>query len=103
MANIVVDHREIEKVADAIDTYVAKHNKKMDSINQCIETVGKSWEGTDYNQFKKEWKEIRGGDSTSSLMIKHLEGHASFLRFAANKYKAAQLNAIDRAQRLPRW
>ena len=89
MANIVVDHKEVEKVANAIDTYVSKHKKKMNSINQCVETVGESWKGADYNQFRKEWKEIKGGDSTSSLMIKHLEGHAAFLRFALMENKSS--------------
>ena len=32
-----------------------------------------------------------------------LESYASFLRFAGNKYKDAQTNAVNRANRLPKW
>ncbi len=102
MANIKVDHSYFEKTASAIDFYIKKHNTKMNSIDQSIVSLNSSWQGPDYNQFKEEWRQIKGFDSTSDKMLKSLRNYADFLRFAANKYKSAQANAITRANRLPK-
>lgn len=103
MANIKVDHSQFERAASAIETYISKHKSKMNTINNSIASLGSSWEGNDYNQLKKEWQEIQGSGSTSDKMLKSLDNYAEFLRFAANKYKSAQANAINRANRLPRY
>ncbi len=102
MANIKVDHSQIEKTASAVDSYVQNHKAKMGNIGESVTALGSSWQGTDYNQFKTEWEQINGKDSTSDKMIKSLESYAEFLRFAAKKYKSAQANAINRASKLPR-
>ena len=52
---------------------------------------------------KTEWQQIKGADSTSDKMLKSLDSYADFLRFAASKYKSAQANAINRANRLPKY
>ena len=103
MANIQVDHSQYERADSAIETYISKHKSKMNTINNSIASLGSSWQGNDYNQLKKEWQEIQGSGSTSDKMLKSLDNYADFLRFAANKYKSAQANAINRANRLPRY
>ena len=103
MANIKVDHSQFERTASAIDTYIRNHRNKMNSIDASVNSLGTSWQGNDYNQLKKEWQQIKGSDSTSDRMLKSLENYADFLRFAANKYKSAQANAINRANGLPRY
>ena len=103
MANIKVDHSRFERAASAIDTYIRNHNNKMNSIDSLITSLGTSWQGPDYNQLQSEWQQIKGSDSTSDKMLKSLNSYADFLRFAANKYKSAQANAINRANRLPKY
>ena len=103
MANIKVDHSQFERTASAIETYISKHKTKMNTIDQSIASLSSSWQGNDYNQLKKEWQEIKGSGSTSDKMLKSLDNYADFLRFAANKYKSAQTNAINRANNLPRY
>ncbi len=103
MANISVDHSQLEKTASAIDSYVSKHRAKMKTIDQSITFLKASWQGADYEQLKKEWQEMNTSDSTSEKMLKSLENYADFLRFAANKYKSAQTNAVNRANQLPRY
>ena len=103
MANIKVDHSQFERTAAAIDTYIRNHRNKMNSIDASVNSLGSSWQGNDYNQLKKEWQQIQGSGSTSDKMLKSLDNYADFLRFAANKYKSAQANAINRANRLPRY
>lgn len=103
MANIKVDHSQFEKAASAIETYINNHKTSMNSIDQSVNSLGSSWQGNDYNQLRKEWQEIKGSGSTSDKMLKSLDNYADFLRFAANKYKSAQANAINRANNLPRY
>lgn len=103
MANIKVDHSQLEKTAAAIDTYIVKHRNNMQAINQSVISLGASWRGSDYNQVHIEWQQINASDSTSGRMLKSLDNYADFLRFAANKYKSAQTNAINRANNLPRY
>lgn len=103
MANIKVDHSQFERTASAIDTYIRNHKSKMNSIDNSITALGTAWQGSDYSQLQNEWQQIKGADSISDKMLKSLDSYADFLRFAANKYKSAQANAINRANRLPRY
>ena len=74
-----------------------------DRYEQLTDELSKPEVLGDYNQLKKEWQQIKGSDSTSDRMLKSLDNYADFLRFAANKYKSAQANAINRANGLPRY
>ncbi len=103
MANIQVDHRYLEKVANSIDDYVKLQKQKMREIENTIADLNGSWDGTDYEQVKYEFQQSNSAESTSAKMIKSIENYADFLRFCSNKYKSAQINAINRANRLPRY
>lgn len=103
MANIRVDHSQFEKAAASIESYITKHKSKMKSIEQSVASLGASWQGEDYNQLKKECQQMSASGSTSDKMLRSLDNYADFLRFAAKKYKSAQANAIDRANKLPRY
>lgn len=101
MSYTKVDYNKFEHAADAIDTYVSRHETNMRKIDTEINELSISWQGTDYLSLKKEWNQINASDSSSGQMIKSLKNYANFLRFAANKYKSAQANAINIANRLP--
>ena len=103
MAYIRVDHRQLEKAASTIDSYIVKHKKKMQTIDQSIDSLNAQWQGSDYAQLQNEWRQMNASDSTSARMIKTLDNYADFVRFSANKYKSAQANAINTAGRLPRY
>jgi uncharacterized protein YukE len=103
MANIKVDHNELEKTVSSIDAYIKNHNNKMKNIDDMVTSLGTSWQGTDYDQLKTECQQMSASGSTSDQMLKSLDNYADFLRFAANKYKSAQANAINRANQLPRY
>lgn len=102
MADIKIDYSKLEKAAREIETYMSKHQTKMNMIDSSVTSLGSSWQGKDYNRFKTQWRAIKGTGSTSNKMLKSLDSYADLLRFAANKYKSAQLNAINRAGRLPK-
>lgn len=103
MAYIKVDHSKFESTASAIDSYCRKHKTKMLSIEQSVTALASSWQGPDYNQLKIETQQLNATDSVSYKMLVSLGNYADFLRFAANKYKSAQANAINRANKLPRY
>lgn len=98
MANIKVDHKKLENAADAIDTYVSQHKKNMKTIDMKFMALGTAWQGEDFNQVRKEWREIKGEDSTSDNMIDSLKNYADALRDAAERYKKVQADAVNRAK-----
>lgn len=103
MANIKVDYSQFEKTASAIETYISQHKKRMRAIDNSVVSLNTVWQGNDYEQLKKEWQQIKSDGSTSDRMLKALDNYAEYLRFAANKYKSAQANAISRANKLPKY
>ena len=103
MARIEVDHSQLTIMATKIDAYISSHKANMKQINSEIDGLNVNWKGADYNQIEKEWNQIKSSESTSGKMLKSLDNYAEFLRFAANKYKSAQSNAINRANKLPRY
>ena len=100
MAYITVDHKRLEKTANDIDGYINAHRKAMSEIDNNITSLGASWQGKDYSQTVREWNEMKNSSSTSEKMLKSLDNYADFLRWAAKKYKQAQTDAINRANRL---
>lgn len=103
MAYINVDHSKFEAAASAIETYLDRMKTKMNTASGEITKLSAAWQGDDFNQFKAQWEKVTAGDSTYSEMRKSFEAYAKFLRFAAQKYKDAQIDAINRANSLPRW
>ena len=101
MAYIKVDHSKFEKAADAIDTYLDQMKKRMGSADGEITKLSAGWQGDDFTQYKVQWEKVAGDDSTYAEMKKSFETYAKFLRFAADKYKNAQANAVNRANKLP--
>lgn len=103
MAYIKVNHNKFESAAQAIDRYIADTKKKMTNAANEVKSLSANWKGNDYTQFRSQWSKVTSPDSTYSQMIKSYESYARFLRYAADKYKNAQANAINRANSLPRW
>lgn len=103
MAYIKVDYSKFETTAKAIDNYVSNTKRKMAGANDAVNFLAGSWQGADFNKFKVQWNKVSAGDSTYIQMMKALESYAKYLRFAAQKYKSAQTEAINRANSLPRW
>ena len=103
MAYIKVNHSQMETAASAIDGYVSNHKAKMRMIDSEMSNLISYWSGEDYQSVKTQWEEMKSKDSTSEKMVKAMENHAKFLRYAAGKYKEAQSRAVNRADNLPKW
>lgn len=103
MAYIKVDHSKFASTATTIDKYVTLMRNKMNSAQGEVATLSSTWQGADYTQFKTEFNRVDNNDSTHAQMLKALESYSNYLRFAAEKYKKAQTDAVNRANNLPRW
>ncbi len=103
MAYIKVNHSKFEAAATEVEDYVDTLKSKMRSANGEIDTLASTWQGSDFTQFKTEWNKVDDGDSTHTQMVKSLESYAKFLRYAASKYKEAQIKAVNKANGLPRY
>ena len=97
---IKVDHSELERAADRIDEKIRMHNQFMESANSNAIELNAYFEGDDYIAYKNQWDMVTNEDSTSKAIIRSAENYAEFLRYAANQYKTAQSEAINRAQRI---
>lgn len=100
---IKVNHSQFDKTADAIDSYTAKMKKQMNAADKNIKIMFSSWNGTDAARFKTKWDTVNDKDSTYGKMKTSLENYSKFLRSAGNKYKKAQIDAVTRANKLPKW
>ena len=103
MANIKVDHSKFAGTATAVDNYVRLLKTRMNQANNEVTHMARAWEGADYTRFANQWSKVTNGESTYAEMVKSLEAYAKFLRMAESKYKQAQINAVNRANSLPRW
>lgn len=103
MAYIKVDHSKFEAAASAIDAHLREMKKQMNNANASVNNLSSGWQGKDFAQFKAKWDGVNDPDSEYSKMYKSLEAYAKFLRHAAEKYKKAQANAINRANSPPKY
>lgn len=103
MANIRVYPSKLNSAATNIDNKVAIIKRKMSSSNNQVALLSSAWSGKDYDKFKARWEGIDENGSVYSKTIKSLESYSNYLKYAESKYKRAQSDAINRANRLPRW
>ena len=103
MAYIKVDHSEFQKAASEIDEYVTLLNKKMRQSQLEVETLSSNWQGKDFSQFKIQFSRTDNKDSTHYQMVEALKAYSKFLKYAGDKYKNAQIDAVNRANWLPKF
>lgn len=103
MAYIKVDHSKFSVASKSIKNYISKTKKNMSAANNDMAQLRAGFEGKDYDVFNDRWQQVDGKDSVYNKMIKSLDNYADFLDFAADKYKKAQTNAVNRANALLRY
>lgn len=104
MSNYIrVDHSKFETTALAVEAYVKAHRDNMKMAKDEVTALSSSWQGDDYKQFLTTWDKLDCGESTSERMLSSLTNYAAYLRFAANSYKKAQTNAVNRANSISKW
>ena len=102
MSYIKVDHSKLESTATEVEEYVALLKRKMNDAQCRVSTLSSSWQGNDFAKFQEQFNQVYNEDSTYVQMIKELESYARYLRYAAEKDKKTQADAVDRARKLPK-
>lgn len=101
---IYVDHSRFSNGAKKIEEYIGTINSYMTSMDDEVNNmVASSWVGDDASAFKGKWNESKNPASATSYMKMNLQQYADNLNTAANKYKNAQISAINEANSLPKW
>lgn len=101
MPFIRVDHSRFESAAKQLESYIDYAKSRMKdantSVNNLIQT---GWQGDDSISFRNRWNLVDSKESVYYKMMKSLKSYADYLRYASNAYKQAQINAVNRANRL---
>ena len=100
---IYVDHSRFSNGAKEIEEYIGTIDSYMASMNEEVESMSSFWEGEDSMAFNEKWNQLTNTGSVTANMKSDLKNYADNLNQAANKYKNAQINAINEANNLPRW
>jgi uncharacterized protein YukE len=100
---IKADHSRFEAAASAIESYTNTHKGKMNLANSEVTALNAAWAGADYVKFRERWNRLDDNGSVSQKMLSALEAYAKFLRYSAEKYKQAQINAVNRANGITNW
>ena len=102
MAYIQTDHQQLKATAAAVDTYVETLKTDMKKARQQVYQLTRQWEGPDAEAYRERWVQASEQDSTYGQMVKTLQNYADYLRYAAEQYRNAQSNAVNRANGLPK-
>lgn len=97
---IKVDHSKFESTANKIDNYISEAKRKMNSMNNEMSGLMSGFSGKDAAAFSGQWDKVDEEGSVYRNMNKSLQSYSDFLREAGKKYRDAQTNAINRANRI---
>ena len=103
MALIEVNHKVLRDVAAAITTYCSAQDREMRSADTEIKAMLISdWIGLDAQEFGRKWSGVNTNDSTTIKFRDSLKNYGENLTACANEYQAAQEDAYNAANRLPK-
>ncbi len=103
MAFIEVNHKVLNEVAEAFNTYCDAQNKEMSSAKTAVEAMLSSdWNGTDAAEFGNKWSDVDSSGSVTVQLRESLQNFSDSLKACAKEYKTAQEDSYNEASRLPR-
>ena len=98
---IRVNHSYLSRAAEKAKKYVAFNSAKMKALDIKIAFMHSTgWKGTDASAFADQWKDASSKYSVNGRLNTAMRNYANCIAVAANKYKRAQADAINRANRL---
>ena len=101
MAKIKVNHATLEKTAGVIEDKIRTFNQTINQANSAVGNMTSMWTGTDYGEYKTQWEKATGKGSPTKAMTKALQAYADYLKYAAEMYKKAQGEAVNRSKKIP--
>jgi hypothetical protein len=104
MAYIEVNHKILRDVAEAITAYCTAQDKEMRSADSAIKSMLTSdWLGPDAQEFGRKWEGVDDKNSMANNTRESLKKFGENLTACANEYQAAQEDAYNEANRLPKY
>lgn len=104
MAYIEVNHKILRDVATAITTYCSAQDSEMRLADTEIKSMlTTDWLGLDAQEFGRKWEGIDDNNSTAVRMSESLKNFGENLSACANEYQAAQEDAYNMANWLPKY
>lgn len=100
---IQVDHSQITSAVSQLREYISMCELKLASADNEVAMSEEFWKGEDAAKFRVQWRAFIDEGASQKQFIESLSNYAIFLESASNQYKQAQIDAINRASRLPRW
>lgn len=100
---IEVTHSQLEAAASRIESNMASHDRQLNNLGIQSVLLKQAWEGGDYNAFRFKYEGEDGPQSTGQEISRIMKEYAKFLRYCADQYKTAQIDAVNRADSLPFW
>lgn len=103
MSNYIIeaDHEQLIARAKEIEAFVDKQKSAMKNMDAQVNGMQKAaWSGKDARAFYSSWQSECGAGSDADRMMEGLKSFASALRRAAGEYQKAQLEAINRVNRI---
>lgn len=97
MSYIKVNHAKLETAAKKIDDSIGRQRNHLKSADDHVKNMKQIYDGEDYNAFLVQWLRVNAKNSTVDNVTKGVEGFADMLRYAANEYKKAQTNSINKS------
>ena len=99
---IEADRAKLTEAAASVESFLTRMKNCMDRSGREVQALSASWEGGDFTRFFMEWERVSAPGSVFSEWQKTLENYAALLRFAEEKYRKAQQDAVNRADALQR-
>lgn len=101
MASINVDFSRLEAAAAKIEAHITYANNTMKTANLDAISLLMSWKGQDADDFNAAYSSLTSGGSAFSGYISSLQNYADFLKNAAQRYRAAMIDAYNEANSHP--
>jgi hypothetical protein len=104
MAVIEVNHKVLREVAAAVTAYCSAQDREMRTADADVKgMLFSDWLGLDAQTFGHKWEGVDDSGSTSVKFRESLKAFGESLTACANAYQTAQEDAVNEANRLPKW
>ena len=94
---IDVDHRQLSTLSDDIENFKNEVVRNTGSLIDSVDSTIYSWSGDDKMAFMAKWDHMRDSGSNYKNMVDSLTNYSGALKEASNKYKDAQIDAVNSA------
>ena len=99
---IEADRAKLTEAAASVEYFLKMMKSCLDQSGREVQALSSFWEGGDFARFFTEWGKVSAPGSVCAEWRKALENYAALLRFAEEKYRKAQQDAVNRADALQR-